>query len=273
MAIYGQLNSWTCGPFALKHALLALGVFAREDDLSRLAGSTEERGTDEVGLRRAAGAYRTKLVRVRKTEAGAARGELETWLRHHVPVLLCVDQWEHWMTAVAADREHLVVFDSKYDAPLRAEPWESVMSRLACRRPYLRGLWTRTIYDLHPIVPRTRAGFRLSLDAARARLLLADDNATLAHRWDDYARALLPLSLAPGDQFEMGFDLARFIEQHRGAILEMVPPEAAPVVDGLAFVAGMYRAILRPEVEPDAVRRLAGIATELASSPAATAAA
>jgi hypothetical protein len=273
MAIYGQPNSWTCGPFALKHALLAFGVFAREDDLSRLAGSTEQRGTDELGLRRAAGAYRARLVRVRKTEAGVARGELETWLKRHVPVLLCVDQWEHWMTAVAADREHLVVFDSKYDAPLRAEPWESVLPRMACHRPYLRGLWTRTIYDLHPILPRTRAGFRLSLDAARARLLLAEDNATLAHRWDDYARALLPLSLAPGDQFEMGFDLARFIEQRRGTILELAPPEAAPVVDGLAFVAGMYGAILRPEVEPDAVRRLAVIATELALPPAAIAAA
>ena len=273
MAIYGQPNSWTCGPFALKHALLALGVFAREEDLSRLAGSTEERGTDEGGLRRAAGAYRAKLVVIRKTEPTDARGELEAWLARHVPVLLCVDQWEHWMTVVAADREHLVVFDSKYDAPLRAEPWELLMPRLACRRPYLRGLWTRTVYDLHPIVPRARTGFRLSLDAGRTRHLLSESNATLACHWDDYARALLPLSLAPGDQFEMGFDLARYIEQHRNQILDLTPPQAAPVVDGLAFVAGMYRAILRPEVEPYAVRQLAGIATQLAAPPATVAAA
>ena len=112
----------------------------------------------------------------------------------------------------------------------------------------------------------------MSLDAARTRHLLREDNQTLARRWDDYARALLPLSLAQGDQFEMGFDLARFIERHRSAILDLAPGDAGPVVDGLAFVAGMYRAILRPEVEPHAVRSLAGIATQLAAAPPATAA-
>src|SRR5881628_1434888 len=80
MAIYGQPNSWTCGPFALKHGLLALGVFAREDDLARVAASTERHGTDEPGLRRAARAHGVELRLRRATEPHAAGEELRRWL-------------------------------------------------------------------------------------------------------------------------------------------------------------------------------------------------
>jgi ABC-type bacteriocin/lantibiotic exporter with double-glycine peptidase domain len=123
MAIYGQPNAWTCGPFALKHALLAHGVFTPAEELARAAGSTEEGGTDERQLQRAARTHRVDVLVVREQTAGDARRNLDTWLKRGIPVLLCVDEWEHWLTAVAADGEHVVVFDSKYDTPLRLEPW------------------------------------------------------------------------------------------------------------------------------------------------------
>jgi len=273
MGIYGQPNSWTCGPFALKHALLALGVFAREDELARVAGSTQQHGTDEPGLRRAARAHGVELRVQREREPRAADQGLRAWLGRGVPVLLCLDQWEHWVTAVAADGEHVIMFDSKYDAPLRAEPWEPLLTRLACRRRYVRGLWTRTLYDLHPVVPRSGAGFRLALTPARARHLLCEENAPLAHRWDEYARALLPLSPVPRSvmQLELGLDLESFIEARRSAILDLatagagdgLQARAARTVDGMAFVAGMYRIALRPELEAEAVPRLGGIVAEL----------
>lgn len=274
MGIYGQPNSWTCGPFALKHALLAFGVFAREDDLARVAGCTEQHGTDEPGLRRAARAHGVELRVQREREPAAADRALRTWLGRGTPVLLCLDQWEHWVTAVAMDGEHVIVFDSKYDAPLRAEPWQPVLTRLACRRRYLGGVWTRTLYDLHPVVPLSDAGFRLALTATRARHLLREDNAPLALRWDEYARALLPLSTGPGVGAQLGhrLDLERFIETRRSAILDLaadgagdeLPTRAARAVDGMAFVAGMYQMALRPDLEAEAVARLAGIAAELA---------
>ncbi|HEU5261934.1 MAG TPA: hypothetical protein VFU41_11000 [Gemmatimonadales bacterium] len=272
MGIYGQPNSWTCGPFALKHALLAFGVFAREDDLARVAGSTEQHGTDEPGLRRAARAHGVELRVQRELEPRAADRELRAWLDRGMPVLLCLDQWEHWVTAVAMDGEHVILFDSKYDAPLRAEPWEPVLTRLACRRRYLRGVWTRTLYDLHPVVPRGGAGSRLALTATRARHLLREENAPLAQRWDEYARALLPLSSAPETGAQRGLDLEGVIEARRTVILDLAAggagdglrTRAARAVDGMAFVAGMYRVALRPELEAEAVARLAGIAAELA---------
>ena len=106
---------------------------------------------------------------------------------------------------------------------------------------------------------------------------MRDENAGLAASWDDYARALLPLALSPGDQLELGEDLEQFIASRRGAIADRVVAAcdggggggadthaaAARVVDGLGFVAGMYRALLLPEREAAAVARLAEIAVAL----------
>ncbi|HUL02223.1 MAG TPA: hypothetical protein VLV16_03205 [Gemmatimonadales bacterium] len=273
MALYGQPNAWTCGPFALKHALLALGVFAREEELARAAGTTERLGTDEPGLRRAARLHGAELRLVRGTAREPTREALDSWLSGGAPVLLCIDQWEHWVTAVSADAEIVMVFDSKYDAPLRAEPWEELLDRLACRRPWLGGVWTRTLYDLHPILPRREPRLRLSLPTDRAHLLAQPEHALIASRWDDYARALLPLALSAGAQLELGRDLERFVSARRQAIAECAAARSGTVasdamlrvVDGLAFVAGMYRALLAPESEPVAVARLADIVVALAS--------
>ena len=273
MALYGQPNSWTCGPFALKHALLAFGVFAREDELASAAGSTERLGTDERGLRRAARLHGAELRVVREMRPQPARETLGAWLDTGIPVLLCLDQWDHWVTAVGADADQVVVFDSKYDAPLRSEPWEGVLDRLACRRSQLGGLWTRTLYDLHPILPRHRPRLRLALSLERARHLARAENARLASRWDEYARALAPFALSPGEQLELGTDLERFLVEQRGAIADSVAARtgsamgdtALHIVDGLAFVAGMYRALLVPEVQPVAVMRLAEVVMTLAA--------
>ena len=130
-------------------------------------------------------------------------------------------------------------------------------------------------YDLHPLLPRRAPALRLTLSPERARQLMRDENAGLAASWDDYARALLPLALSPGDQLELGEDLEPFIASRRGAIADRVVAAcdggggvdthaaAARVVDGLGFVAGMYRALLLPDREAAAVARLAEIAVAL----------
>jgi hypothetical protein len=277
MAIHGQPTAWTCGPFALKHALLAHGVFAREDDLGRLAGTSEAVGTDEHGLGRAARAHGATLLVRRETAIDPARRALEGWLSQSIPVLLCLDQWDHWVTAVTADRDHVVLFDSKYDAPLRAEGWEVVLGRLGFHRRRLRGWWNQTLYDLHPLVTARPASLRLQLTIARARYLLSDENGDLARRWDEYASGLFALAVTPGWQLELGHALEDFIQARRSAILDhavalspvVTRPLAARVVDGLAFAAGLYRAVLRPEAEPGAVPQLGELVVQLVLRDAA----
>jgi hypothetical protein len=274
MSIYGQPNSWQCGPFALKHALLGLGVFAHEDRLARLAGSDEHRGTDERQLARAARRYQTELPVARRGTAAGARAEIESWVGRGIPVLLCLDQWDHWVTAVAADPGHVVLFDSKYDAPLLLTPWDEVAARLVYQERRL-GSWTRALYDVHPTLPR-RPTYRLRLTPARARYLLHPDQAILASRWDDYARHALALALPAGEQMELGTPLADFAASRRTAILERAAARsgrdngnAAQILEGVAFAATLYGAVLRPETEPRAVGQLARAVEQLQSLHAA----
>jgi hypothetical protein len=263
MGIYGQPNSWQCGPFALKHALLALGIFAHEDELTRLAGSTEVRGTNERQLGRAARLFGARLLMERRKDPGAAQASLQARLAHGHPVLLCIDQWEHWVTAVAADGREVVIFDSKYDVPLRIEPWETLSARLAFRQRRF-GYWSRSIYDLHPVVPH-RPSFRLLLAPSRARELLDPGRAGLSGRWDLHARALLPLTVPTGDQMQIGSRAAAFIAAHRPTILSRAcallgggaAEAVAAELDGLAFTADLFPAVLRPEAEATAVEQLA----------------
>jgi ABC-type bacteriocin/lantibiotic exporter with double-glycine peptidase domain len=56
MAIYPQPNDWECGPYALKYALIVLGISGDEREIARIAG-TDEHGTDEAELARAAKRY------------------------------------------------------------------------------------------------------------------------------------------------------------------------------------------------------------------------
>jgi len=174
--IYAQPNSWQCGPFALKHALLVYGRVAHEDALASLAGSNESIGTDELGLRRALEAYGGTLRIVRRRTRHGARQELHRWLRQGIPVLLCVDQWDHWITAVADLHHQVALFDSHFDnAVFRREPWDRLLDRVAYRRRHLKGLWTTAWWDLHPVLlPEAVTARRIRPD--RLATLFADGN-------------------------------------------------------------------------------------------------
>lgn len=280
MGIYGQPNSWQCGPFALKHGLLALGVFTHEEDLTRLAGSTED-GTDESQLERAARRFGCNLPLVRRRTPDAARRALAAELERGRPVLLCVDQWEHWITAVALHGQDVVVFDSHFATPLRVEPWARLEQRLGYHQRRWRGLWERTMYDLHPLVPRRGRRFRLSLPCEAVAYLLRPENALLIQKLDDVARGLLELAVQPGPQLELGFGLDAFLAMRREAIAELAlgtQPGAAPQdvqrgVDWLIFVARLYAISLKPELEPHAVARAAGVLGDLIVAEAPEAAA
>jgi len=267
MAIYAQPNSWQCGPFALKHGLIALGIYAHEDDLARIAGSTEKNGTDDRQLARAAQTHGCALPVVRRSHAWAARRELDHWFARGAPVLLCLDQWEHWVTAVSADAEHVVVLDSQFDnAVLRLERWERIAERLVFRRPRWRGLWTQRLYDVHPLVPARDAGARLQLTVERARRLLEFEGGVLADRWDEYARRLLPLAAATGRTAHL-VRLDRFLTSHADRITAEVERtrgfavrrDAERVLWRLALAAELYDLRLRPLLTRRALARVAGI--------------
>jgi hypothetical protein len=197
MGIYDQPNSWQCGPFALKHGLLAHGVFVHEEDITKIAGTTESDGTDDRQLARAAKAFGGVIECRRFRTAFGARRALARLLAAQVPVLLCVDQWDHWVTAVGADAEHVAVLDSHYDTVVRLEPWEPLMRRVAYRDPHGSWLHRLPVYDLHVLAVRGETGLKLTLTPAHARRVLAAP-AAVRGALDTYAQRLAPYAARNG---------------------------------------------------------------------------
>lgn len=261
MGIYPQPNRWLCGPFALKHALLTLGIVASERDVARLAG-TDRTGTDEVELARAAAAFGCTLPFFRYEEPETARVALGSYLRDGVPVLLCVLQWNHWVTAVKQEREQYVLLDSRDPAVLRVASWAE-----------LRELWVyrearRAHFDLHPLLCGRSAHTRAAFSVRRARFLRRPGNRDLARVWNEYVEDLLVLCRPALVWSEDALAFGAFLDRHEVSVLAAVDywhgdvdrAAARRVLRHLRFVADTYGFVVQPD---DEIRTIAGLATIL----------
>jgi len=105
-----QQRKYSCGPAAVRAALYVLGHRVTEAALRKWASTTSE-GTDERGILRAIHHY-GHVGREYQTKLGR-RSWL--WIRSSIgrgrPVLLCVDQWDHWVAAVGRFGNQILVFD------------------------------------------------------------------------------------------------------------------------------------------------------------------
>ncbi|MGD2134521.1 MAG: hypothetical protein PVF27_00100 [Gemmatimonadales bacterium] len=272
MGIYRQPNTWQCGPFALKYALLSLGIFADEDDLAAIAGTSARDGTDEVGLGRAASAFGARLALIRRRTARGAKRALDGWLRRGVPVLICVDQWDHWVTVVGNDGERYVLLDSQRSrsSVLAVVRWNALASRLVYRWPRLGGLWTTRLYDLQPVVPHQIPATRFRLTPTRAEYLM-NGGAWLAGRWDEYARELR--AVVPNPSGNGALPLANVLHSARASLLGLVaaqrgaprPAAASAVIDGAVFVADLYDVRISSAEAEDVIETMAPAVVRLAA--------
>jgi hypothetical protein len=262
MGFHTQPNAWQCGPFALKHALLSLGVVAQEGALTRAAGASEE-GADERDLGRAAERYRCGLGLERLHDAAAARRALATHLGDRTPVLLCVDQWSHWITAAAMEHDVVVLLDSRVDGVFLTTRWPLLEARLAYQTP-----GGQTLYDLHPLVPR-RPSPRARFSLARVELLRSVERRDLARGWGAYLEMLLPLSRQPGPQTEWTMGIGDALRQHAAELLDEFPTRAVlrshRHVSHAAFVADTHGL----EAGADAAAEVRAVARRIAAFAAA----
>ncbi len=107
-----QAEDFSCGPAAVVNALRSLGIRLTEREVSELAGTTRS-GTDERGIMRAL------------RQLGYGVEELDTldsdeaweWLRCQLlvvrPVVLCVENFEHWTSVVSMFGDRVVYVDSQ----------------------------------------------------------------------------------------------------------------------------------------------------------------
>lgn len=105
-----QQRGFSCGPAAARAALYVLGHTVTEAALRRWAKTTTY-GTDESGMLRAIAHYGHKGREYQADSSKRSWGWLKQTLGRGRPVLLCVDQWDHWVTAVGRLGHQVLIFD------------------------------------------------------------------------------------------------------------------------------------------------------------------
>lgn len=106
-----QDTAANCGPASLYNGLFALGIPSSQADCAAACGTTATDGTPPKGIIKGAKSFGRQPLII--SEKRATVGIL--WLMHFLgagrPVLLCVDKGEHWVTAIAALGERVLVAD------------------------------------------------------------------------------------------------------------------------------------------------------------------
>ncbi len=266
MGFSQQPNRWQCGPYALKHALVMLGILADEKAISRIAGSDRNTGTNEVQLARAARRYGCDLLLERCEDAADARQALAEHLRQGLPCLVCINEWGHWVTIVKEEKGRFIVLDSYDEAVLVILPWE----QLKIRWVYHMGSNGRqkTLYDYHPVIPLFRSQTRARVSLARARFLRRPENRDFARQWDKYVEDLLAICRPRTPLSSNILSLGEFLRRYGEMVVQQVAfwhgwierPRAAKILANLHFVADTYGLVIHEE---DEKRALAGITSLL----------
>lgn len=270
MGIQPQPNLWQCGPFALKHALMTLGIFAEEGTITRIAGSRSANGTDETQLGRAARYYNCELAMVRKHDPESARIALMEYLRKGVPSLVCIYEWTHWVTVVKAERGKFILLDSRDDAVLTILTWTELKNRWVYyeQDEYDKEHWD-TLYDFHPVIPRSRVQTKARFSIARAQYLRRQENRNLARRWDEYVADLMTIAKPKTSLSKKVFSLGEFLRRHEQMILDQVDywhgsidrKAAYKILQNMHLVADTYGLVIHDEDEKRAIAGITAILT------------
>ena len=109
-----------CGPAALQNALRALGLFIRQEELVHLCGTTED-GTDEKGLIKALNRLPVDFYPIYDFKRLSALSSLDASLSCGEPVIICVDDWDHWVVVIGKLGTRYLIFDSTNDSWNREE--------------------------------------------------------------------------------------------------------------------------------------------------------
>ena len=115
-----QQRPYWCGPASIQNALRALGCRVGQERIAKIAGSTKEDGTDEVGIQQA-----IKSLGYNHNELCTdVWNQAKSWLDDAVvagnPVLLCVESWQHWVCVIGAlggrpEMRYIIVDPARYE--------------------------------------------------------------------------------------------------------------------------------------------------------------
>lgn len=248
MSFYPQPNKYQCGPFALKYALVMLGVFASEKSLARKAGSTWWYGTDEIGLEEAAEFYNCRFKYFRREIGLDAIKVLIQHLKRGFPCILSVDNWGHWLTVINWQQGKFILIDSSVPKVINIYTAKQLINRWK----YIDtddGFKSFDGYALIPnFKPRTRAKFTL----AKARYVMQKKNSDLAKHWDTYFNDLISICKPRTATSIHTISFGEFLRRYEKMIIHEVEywhgvptyNELRKIVDKMKFIADVYNLVI-----------------------------
>ncbi|AFN74758.1 hypothetical protein MROS_1521 [Melioribacter roseus P3M-2] len=263
MSFYPQPNKYQCGPFALKYALVMLGVFKDEDQIGIIAGSTWWAGTDEFGLARAARRFNCRMKHFQSSNPGDARKLLIKNLQKGYPCILSVNNWEHWNTVVSYSKGKFVVIDSELDKVV------SVVSATQLLRNWKYSDKKAGIvsYDGYAIAPKFKVHTRAKFTPRKAIQLMYEKNEDLARKWDQYTNDLINICKPRTKLSYNIITFNEFLRRNQNHLVKRVAmwhgeptySELKKILSNMKFVAEVYDLVVPIDEEKRAVTDIASI--------------
>ncbi|RMD48256.1 MAG: hypothetical protein D6830_07180 [Ignavibacteria bacterium] len=257
MSFYPQPDRYRCGPFALKYALVMLGVFKSERDISITAGSTWWAGTDEIGLAKAARRYKCKLKYFHSDNRDDARKLLNKELKKNLPVILSVNNWEHWCTVVNFTKGKYIVIDSELDKVISVESPKTLLGRWKYTDPDTK----KKSYDGYSVVPKFKVQTKAKFTLEKAHALMLDTNEGLAKKWDAYFNDLIAICKPRNKKMINYITFNDFLRRNENTIIRKVADwhgeptyaELKKITQNMKFVANVYDLVIPLDEEKKAL--------------------
>ena len=238
MGLTKQPDEYSCGPTCVSNSLYLLGnAKVSFDEIKQACGTRWWKGTDESGLRRALRRLGYEGLEAQWPHKSDRKAAL-TWLREqhaqNHPVILCVDNFDHWVLAAGSTEKTIIVLDpygghrgattSTYSRTALAERWWSV------DREKKEGY-----YYAMAVIPRTKNARRFALNA------IPLTSPEVLNRLKDTSNDLLPVSHSLIDVFgrvRKGKKLADLLSEYSPYLVDRID----------YWWAGIDRARIRQEL-------------------------
>ncbi|GAB4299290.1 MAG: hypothetical protein Kow0098_25600 [Ignavibacteriaceae bacterium] len=263
MSFYPQPFKYQCGPFALKYALIMLGLFHNEKEIAKKAGSTWWYGTDEIGLAKAAKSFNCKMKYFRRENPADAVKVLTEHIRKGYPCILSVDNWEHWFTVVNEQRHKFIVVDSALEKVIVIYS----AAQLIKRWKYIDDETGYKSYDGYALIPNFKVTTKANFTMDKARYVMRDRNIQLARKWDTYFNDLIAIC-RPRTSHSIHFvSFNEFLRRHEKLLVYEVAnwhgtpsyKELQKLLKHMQFVAEVYDLVIHAEDQKKALVDLASL--------------
>jgi ABC-type bacteriocin/lantibiotic exporter with double-glycine peptidase domain len=124
-----QRKGYWCGIASIANALEVLGIRRTQREIAKLCDVRPDCGTDETEMKRA---LLANGVTIDEWVSKGYSNEPGDWLSNQLctgPAILCVDNDEHWVTAIGVCGPRFIVFDPSRNHGIEIHSWDSLAAR------------------------------------------------------------------------------------------------------------------------------------------------